>query len=125
MGLLSKLTTIGEGSTLSYSDGITPLINPLAGGGFNDKNTSLHYSPLFKTEDEPDQNPVHHVGYSVDGTNALKTNLYLQQYEDGKINFLPLPTKLDLLDPINVDPNYKPKYTPLFGQTYSELYNTF
>jgi hypothetical protein len=46
MGLLSKLTTIGEGSTLSFSDGNTPLINPLAGGGFNDKTTSTkHYSP--------------------------------------------------------------------------------
>jgi hypothetical protein len=30
MGLLSKLTTIGEGSTLSFSDGETPLTNPLS-----------------------------------------------------------------------------------------------
>ena len=115
MGLLSKLTTIGEGSTLSYSDGSDPFINPLAGSGNNNRNISLHYSPLHKTE----------MGYSVDGTNYIKTNLYLQQYEDGTFTYLPEPTKLDLLDPLTADPNNKPKYTPLPGQTYSELYNTF
>ena len=115
MGLLSKLTTIGEGSTLSYSDGSDPFINPLAGSGNNNKNISLHYSPLHKNG----------MGYSVDGTNYTYTNLYFQQYEDGKNRPLPDPTKLDLLDPITADPDNKPKYTPLPGQRYSELYNKF
>jgi hypothetical protein len=52
MGLLSKLTTIGEGSTLSFSDGETPFTNPLS-----TKESQLHYNTA---EDKP--------GYSVTGT---------------------------------------------------------
>jgi hypothetical protein len=113
MGLLSKLTA-EDGSTLSFSDGKDPLINPLAGGGFNDKNTSLHYNSY-------DLEP----GYSVNGNQFSIVNSNFQQYEDGKNTPLPPPTELDLLDPINVDPNYKPKYTSIPGQTYSDLYNKF
>ena len=67
------------------------------------------------------------MGYSVDGTNFTTTNLYFQQYEDGITDKRPLPdpTKLDLLDFITSSPNNKPKYTPLPGQRYSELYNKF
>jgi hypothetical protein len=109
MGLLSKLTTIGEGSTLSFSDGETPFTNPLS-----TKESQLHYNTA---EDKP--------GYSVTGTQFSIVNLSYQEYEDGKNTPLPEPTTFDLLDPITADPNYKPKYTPTPGQTYSELYNTF
>ena len=109
MGLLSKLTTIGEGSTLSYSDGNTPLVNPLS-----TKQSPLHYNSY-------DLEP----GYSVNGTDASYVNSLYQGYEDGKNTPIPEPTTLDLLDPITADPDNKPKYTPTPGQTYSELYNTF
>ena len=109
MGLLSKLTTIGEGSTLSFSDGNTPLINPLS-----TKESQLHYNTA---EDKP--------GYSVTGTQFFIVNLSYQEYEDGKNTPLPEPTTFDLLDPITADPDNKPKYTPLPGQRYSELYNKF
>ena len=109
MGLLSKLTTIGEGSTLSYSDGSTPLVNPLS-----TKQSPLHYNTL---EDKP--------GYSVTGTQFSIVNSSYQEYEDGKNTPIPEPTTFDLLDPITADPDNKPKYTPLPGQRYSELYNKF
>ena len=109
MGLLSKLTTIGEGSTLSYSDGNTPLINKLS-----TKESPLHYNSY-------DLEP----GYSVNGTDASYVNSLYQEYEDGKNTPIPEPTTFDLLDPITVDPYNKPKYTPLPGQRYSELYNKF
>ena len=109
MGLLSKLTTIGEGSTLSYSDGIDPLINKLS-----TKESPLHYNSY-------DLEP----GYSVNGTDASYVNSLYQQYEDGKNGHIKEPTTFDLLDPITADPNNKPKYTPLPGQRYSELYNKF
>ena len=109
MGLLSKLTTIGEGSTLSFSDGITPLINKLS-----TKQSHLHYNSY-------DLEP----GYSVNGTDASYVNSLYQGYEDGKNTPIPEPTQLDLTDPITADPNNKPKYTPLPGQRYSDLYNKF
>jgi hypothetical protein len=109
MGLLSKLTTIGEGSTLSFSDGNTPLINKLS-----TKQSPLHYNSY-------DLEP----GYSVNGTDASYVNSLYQGYEDGKNTPIPEPTTLDLLDPITADPNNKPKYSPEPGQRYSELYNTF
>ena len=109
MGLLSKLTTIGEGSTLSFSDGITPLINKLS-----TKQSPLHYNSY-------DLEP----GYSVNGTDASYVNSLYQGYEDGKNTPIPEPTQLDLTDPITADPNNKPKYTPLPGQRYSDLYNKF
>ena len=109
MGLLSKLTTIGEGSTLSFSDGETPLINKLS-----TKQSPLHYNSY---DIEP--------GYSVNGTDASYVNSLYQEYEDGKNTPIPEPTTLDLLDPITADPNNKPKYSPEPGQRYSELYNTF
>ena len=109
MGLLSKLTTIGEGSTLSFSDGSTPLINKLS-----TKQSPLHYNSY-------DLEP----GYSVNGTDASYVNSLYQGYEDGKNTPIPEPTTFDLLDPVTADPNNKPKYTPTPGQTYSELYNTF
>ena len=108
MGLLSKLT-IGDGSTLSYSDGITPLINKLS-----TKQSPLHYNSY-------DLEP----GYSVNGTDASYVNSLYQGYEDGKNTPIPEPTQLDLTDPITADPNNKPKYTPIPGQTYSDLYNKF
>ena len=111
MGLLSKLTTIGEGSTLSFSDGETPFTNPLS-----TKESQLHYNTA---EDKP--------GYSVTGTQFSIVNSSYQQYEDGITDKRPLPepTTFDLLDPITADPNNKPKYTPIPGQRYSELYNKF
>jgi hypothetical protein len=109
MGLLSKLTTIGEGSTLSYSDGSTPLINKLS-----TKQSPLHYNSY-------DLEP----GYSVNGTDASYVNSLYQGYEDGKNTPIPEPTQLDLTDPTTADPNNKPKYTPIPGQTYSDLYNKF
>jgi hypothetical protein len=108
MGLLSKLT-IGDGSTLSYSDGSTPLINKLS-----TKQSPLHYNSY-------DLEP----GYSVNGTDASYVNSLYQGYEDGKNTPIPEPTTFDLLDPITADPDYKPKYIPTPGQTYSDLYNTF
>ena len=108
MGLLSKLT-IGDGSTLSYSDGSTPLINKLS-----TKQSPLHYNSY-------DLEP----GYSVNGTDASYVNSLYQGYEDGKNTPIPEPTQLDLTDPITADPNNKPKYTPIPGQTYSDLYNKF
>lgn len=109
MGLLSKLTTIGEGSTLSFSDGETPFTNPLS-----TKQSPLHYNSY-------DLEP----GYSVNGTDASYVNSLYQGYEDGKNTPIPEPTQLDLTDPITADPNNKPKYTPIPGQTYSDLYNKF
>ena len=109
MGLLSKLISTGEGSTLSYSDGSDPLINPLS-----TKQSPLHYNSY-------DLEP----GYSVNGTDASYVNSLYQGYEDGKNTPIPEPTTFDLLDPITADPFNKPKYTPIPGQTYSELYNTF
>jgi hypothetical protein len=108
MGLLSKLT-IGDGSTLSYSDGSTPLINKLS-----TKQSPLHYNSY-------DLEP----GYSVNGTDASYVNSLYQGYEDGKNTPIPEPTTFDLLDPITADPDNKPKYIPTPGQTYSDLYNTF
>jgi hypothetical protein len=113
MGLLSRLITtkdqIGIGSPLSYSDGSTPLINKLS-----TKESPLHYNAA---DDEP--------GYSVNGTDASYVNSLYQGYEDGKNTPIPEPTTLDLLDPITADPDNKPKYTPIPGQTYSDLYNKF
>ena len=108
MGLLDKLIT-GDGSTLSFSDGNTPFINPLS-----TKESQLHYNSV---EDKP--------GYSVTGTQFSIVNSSYQEYEDGKNTPLPEPTTFDLLDPITADPNNKPKYTPKPGQTYSDLYNKF
>lgn len=113
MGLLSRLITtkdqIGIGSPLSYNDGNTPLINPLS-----TKESQLHYNTA---EDKP--------GYSVTGTQFSIVNSSYQEYEDGKNTPLPEPTTLDLLDLITADPDNKPKYTPIPGQTYSDLYNKF
>ena len=109
MGLLSKLTTIGEGSTLSYSDGNTPLVNPLS-----TKQSPLHYNSY-------DLEP----GYSVNGTDASYVNSLYQGYKDGINTPLPEPTTFDLLDPLTADPYNKPKYKPTSGQTYSDLYNKF
>ena len=109
MGLLSKLTSTGEGSTLSYSDGSDPLINLLS-----TKQSPLHYNSY-------DLEP----GYSVNGTDASYVNSLYQGYEDGKNTPIPEPTTFDLLDPITADPFNKPKYTPTPGQTYSDLYNKF
>jgi hypothetical protein len=78
MGLLSKLTTIGEGSTLSFSDGENPFINPLS-----TKKSPLHYNTL---EDKP--------GYSVTGTQFSIVNSSYQEYEDGKNTPIPEPTTL-------------------------------
>ena len=64
MGLLSKLITIGEGSTLSYSDGSDPLINPLS-----TKQSPLHYNSY-------DLEP----GYSVNGTDASYVNGLIHKY---------------------------------------------
>ena len=109
MGLLSKLTTIGEGSTLSFSDGETPLVNPLS-----TKQSPLHYNSY-------DLEP----GYSVNGTDASYVNSLYQGYKDGINTPLPEPTTFDLLDPLTADPHYRPKYTPIPGQRYSDLYNKF
>jgi hypothetical protein len=108
MGLLDKLTA-GDGSTLSFSDGNTPFTNPLS-----TKQSQLHYNSVT---DQP--------GYSVNGDQFSIVNSDFQQYEDGNNNFLPNSTQLDLLDPITADPDNKPKYTPIPGQTYSDLYNKF
>ena len=64
-------------------------------------------------------------GYSVNGTDASYVNSLYQGYKDGINTPLPEPTTFDLLDPLTADPHYRPKYTPLPGQRYSDLYNKF
>lgn len=119
MGLLDRLTT-GEGSTLSSNDGITPSINPLVNPETS-KNFSLHYTSNIDAPGPGDGSP----GYSVTGQEFTLVNNYYQSYEDGINTPLPLSSKLDLTDDITVDPDYKPKYTSIPGETYSDLYNSF
>jgi hypothetical protein len=77
MGLLDKLTT--EGSSLSISDGATPLTNPLANG-----LASIH----------SDGNPSN--SYSLNGSNSTVIGNLVSQYQDGITNPLKPPSNLDL-----------------------------
>jgi hypothetical protein len=77
MGLLDKLTT--EGSSLSISDGATPLINPLANG-----LASIHSDGTSTNS------------YSLNGSNASVIGNLVAQYQDGITNPLKLPSNLDL-----------------------------
>jgi hypothetical protein len=107
MGLLDKLTIQG-GSVYSYGNGQTPTVNPGA-----TQQSKLHADGAGQP------------GYSVNGTDASYVNSLYQGYEDGKNTPIPEPTQLDLTDPTTADPDNKPKYTPIPGQTYSDLYNKF
>lgn len=71
MGLLNKLTQ--QGSGLTAYNGATPSINPLATQG-----SKMHYT------------------YSINGVDAGTVNSQYQQYLDGAVNILPLPSTLDL-----------------------------
>lgn len=77
MGLLDKLTLQG-GSPLSYGNGTTLPINPLA----------TQQSKLHADGNQP--------GYSLDGANFSTVNSNFQSYNDGVNNILPQPSQLDL-----------------------------
>lgn len=78
MGLKDIL--LGPGSALTAYDGKTPKINPLA-----TKQSTMH-----AVKDT--------AGYSISGNYSVQTNNDYQQYLDGAINFLPLPSRLDAAD---------------------------
>jgi len=76
MGLLNKLQTVG--STLTPYDGVTPPTNTGA-----TKSSKLHaYSNL--------------PGYSLSGAFNNEVRKDYASYNDGVINSLPQPSKLDL-----------------------------
>lgn len=75
MGLLDKLTT--QGSNLSYYDGNTPSVNPLA-----TQQSKLHSNGT--------------PGYSLNGAFTSQISNQMNAYEDGQITPLPLPSQLDL-----------------------------
>ncbi len=47
----------------------------------------------------------------------------MNAYQDGTPDPLPLPSQLDLKDPITADPEYKPLYVP-GTQTYKDKIST-
>lgn len=78
MGLLTKLTTPGGGSSLSAANGGAIAVNPLA----------TQQSQLHANGNQP--------GYSVNGAGFSTVNSQFQQYNDGVGNVLPQPSLLDL-----------------------------
>jgi hypothetical protein len=70
MGLLDKLQQ--QGSPLTAYNGTTPSINPLA-------------TPQSQLQT-----------YSLNGVNKSEVNSSYQEYLDGAINQLPMPSQLDL-----------------------------
>lgn len=75
-----KNLLLGPGSAYTAYDGKTPKINPLA-----TKQSTMH--AVNNT-----------AGYSISGDYAAITNNDYQFYQDGAVNFLPKPSKLDAAD---------------------------
>jgi hypothetical protein len=94
-GIRARL--VENGSALSYSNGSDIDVNILA-----TKQSPLHFN---QEKDE--------AGYSVTGEQFSQVNEAMNAYQDGEISPVPLPSELDLNDPITADPSYKPKYTSL------------
>jgi hypothetical protein len=97
MGILKKLTD--DGSFFSYNNGDKIPTNILT-----TKQSPLHYN-------NDNQQP----GYSVTGEQFPQVNTAMETYVDGSPNPLPLPSQLDLDDPITADIKYKPLYTSING----------
>jgi hypothetical protein len=97
---------VENGSALSYSNGSNINVNVLA-----TKQSPLH----FNQEKEE-------AGYSVTGEQFSQVNEAMNAYQDGTPDPLPLPSQLDLKDPITADPEYKPLYVPGV-QTYKDKIN--
>jgi len=98
---------VENGSALSYSNGSDIDVNVLA-----TKQSPLH----FNQEKEE-------AGYSVTGEQFSQVNAAMNAYQDGTPDPLPLPSQLDLKDPITADPEYKPLYVP-GAQTYKGKIST-
>ncbi len=98
---------VENGSALSYSNGSDINVNVLA-----TKQSPLH----FNQEKEE-------AGYSVTGEQFPQVNEAMNAYQDGTPDPLPLPSQLDLKDPITADPEYKPLYVP-GTQTYKDKIST-
>jgi len=94
---------VENGSAFSYSNGAKIDPNLLS-----TKQSPLHYN-------EPKDQP----GYSVTGEQFSEVNEAMNAYQDGEISPIPLPSKLDINDPVTADPAYKPKYTSLPGKGYA------
>lgn len=92
-----------NGSAFSYSNGAD--INPNL---LSTKQSPLHYNA-----------PADQPGYSVTGEQFSQVNEAMNAYQDGEISPVPLPSELDLNDPVTADPAYKPKYTSLPGKGYA------
>ena len=97
---------VENGSALSYSNGSNIDVNVLA-----TKQSPLHFNQ--KKEE---------AGYSVTGEQFSQVNGAMNAYQDGTPDPLPLPSQLDLKDPITADPKYKPLYVP-GAQTYKDKIN--
>lgn len=93
---------VENGSAFSYSNGAD--INPNL---LSTKQSPLHYNA---PQDQP--------GYSVTGEQFSEVNEAMNAYQDGEISPLPLPSQLDINDPVTADPAYKLKYTSLPGKGY-------
>ena len=76
MGLKDLLSN--QGSPLSYGNGSTPTVNPLA----------TQQSKMHAIGNAP--------GYSLNGTDYMDVNMAFQAYNDGVGNILPMPSQLDL-----------------------------
>jgi hypothetical protein len=98
---------VENGSALSYSNGSDIDVNVLA-----TKQSPLHFN---QEKDE--------AGYSVTGEQFSQVNEAMNAYQDGTPDPLPLPSQLDLKDPITADPEYKPLYVPGV-QTYKDKIST-
>jgi hypothetical protein len=98
---------VENGSALSYSNGSDIDVNVLA-----TKQSPLHFN---QEKDE--------AGYSVTGEQFSQVNQAMNAYQDGTPDPLPLPSQLDLKDPITADPEYKPLYVPGV-QTYKDKIST-
>jgi|694.fasta_scaffold27992_5 hypothetical protein len=93
---------VENGSAFSYSNGAD--INPNL---LSTKQSPLHYNA---SKDQP--------GYSVTGEQFSEVNEAMNAYQDGEISPLPLPSQLDVNDPVTADPAYKLKYTSTPGNGY-------
>jgi hypothetical protein len=88
MGLLDMLLNQGSPFTAA-PNGQTPPTNPL----------STQQSHLHANGNQP--------GYSLDGSDFSSVNSDYQAYNDGAVNFLPMPSLLDLdgqIPPISTNP---------------------
>jgi hypothetical protein len=99
MGLLDKLTIQG-GSVYSYGNGQTPPTNAGA----------TQQSKLHADGTTP--------GYSLDGSDFTEVNAAYQAYNDGKTNFLPQPSLLDINGTTPVGPLSDPN-TPAINNSFA------